>query len=103
MQRLELALEAKTLLFRNFEYVKESDNVNGSTSWRIGDVVITSIFIGRVVRAVDTFGQSEILIYLRSIVHLSTVNIFSSSNFLIYFYRFLTVCDFIYFFAKKHV
>src|SRR6218665_1168969 len=32
MQRL--ALKAKTLLYRNFEYVKERDNVNGSTSWR---------------------------------------------------------------------
>src|SRR6218665_48599 len=24
----------KTLLYRNFEYVEERDNVNGSTSWR---------------------------------------------------------------------
>ena len=84
----------KTLLYRKFEYVKERGNVNGSTSWRCRyyqslkckarllahDSQATSgvvkqpshkfrILNERVVRAVANFGQSEVLVYLRSIAH----------------------------------
>jgi len=92
---LEYGISSKgkpTVLYRNFEYIKDKENVCGTIAWRCryhqsmkckarlttsGDRVVSSRDPGhnhdRVQRTVSAYGQSEVLLYLRAISHLSHV------------------------------